>query len=69
MVSELRAVLESLRHDLSVRASCCAVPADTSARWRYQDMAGARSAGGDAYRNLNRAFGSLWKKPRPPHRC
>ena len=60
MVSELRAVLESLQHDLSVRAIVLrGAGGHFCAGGDIKDMAGARSAGGDAYRNLNRAFGSL----------
>ena len=60
MVSELRAVLESLRTDLSVRAIVLrGAGGHFCAGGDIKDMAGARAKGGDAYRSLNRAFGSL----------
>ncbi|MCZ4323595.1 enoyl-CoA hydratase/isomerase family protein [Pseudomonas anguilliseptica] len=60
MVSELRAVLESLRNDLNVRAIVLrGAGGHFCAGGDIKDMAGARAAGGDAYRSLNRAFGSL----------
>lgn len=60
MVSELRAVLESLRNDLSVRAIVLrGAGGHFCAGGDIKDMAGARAKGGDAYRSLNRAFGSL----------
>jgi isohexenylglutaconyl-CoA hydratase len=60
MVSEMRAVLDSLQNDLSVRAVVLrGAGGHFCAGGDIKDMAGARAAGGDAYRNLNRAFGSL----------
>lgn len=60
MVSELRAVLESLRADISVRAIVLrGAGGHFCAGGDIKDMAGARAKGGDAYRSLNRAFGSL----------
>ena len=60
MVGELRAVLESVRHDTSVRAIVLrGAGGHFCAGGDIKDMAGARAAGGDAYRQLNRAFGSL----------
>jgi isohexenylglutaconyl-CoA hydratase len=60
MVGELRAVLESLRNDLSVRAIVLrGAGGHFCAGGDIKDMAGARAKGGDAYRELNRAFGSL----------
>ncbi|MDF3194781.1 enoyl-CoA hydratase-related protein [Pseudomonas sp. 1928-m] len=60
MVTELRGVLESLRNDLNVRAIVLrGAGGHFCAGGDIKDMAGARAAGGDAYRNLNRAFGSL----------
>ena len=60
MVSELRAVLDSLRGDMSVRAIVLrGAGGHFCAGGDIKDMAGARAKGGDAYRDLNRAFGSL----------
>ena len=60
MVSELRAMLESLRADLSVRAIVLrGAGGHFCAGGDIKDMANARTAGSDAYRALNRAFGSL----------
>jgi isohexenylglutaconyl-CoA hydratase len=60
MVTELRAVLESLRADPSVRAIVLrGAGGHFCAGGDIKDMAGARAAGGDAYSSLNRAFGSL----------
>jgi isohexenylglutaconyl-CoA hydratase len=65
MVSELRAVLESVQHDLSVRAIVLrGAGGHFCAGGDIKDMAGARARAqgeghGDAYRELNRAFGSL----------
>ena len=60
MVTELRAVLESLRADQSVRAIVLrGAGGHFCAGGDIKDMAGARAAGGDAYRSLNRTFGSL----------
>ena len=60
MVNELRGVLESLRNDLNVRAIVLrGAGGHFCAGGDIKDMAGARAAGGDAYRSLNRAFGSL----------
>jgi isohexenylglutaconyl-CoA hydratase len=60
MVSELRAVLESLRTDISVRAIVLrGAGGHFCAGGDIKDMAGARAKGSDAYRELNRVFGSL----------
>ena len=59
MVGELRAVLAAVRDDRSVRALVLRAPTALLRRRRHQDMAGARAAGAEAYRTLNRAFGSL----------
>jgi isohexenylglutaconyl-CoA hydratase len=65
MVTELRAVLESLRADPSVRAIVLrGAGGHFCAGGDIKDMAGARARAqgeghGDAYRSLNRAFGSL----------
>ncbi|WP_296127772.1 enoyl-CoA hydratase-related protein [Pseudomonas sp. Ga0074129] len=60
MVGELRAVLESVRHDASVRAIVLrGAGGHFCAGGDIKDMAGARAAGAEAYRTLNRAFGSL----------
>ena len=68
MVSELRAVLESLRNDLSARAIVLrGAGGHFCAGGDIKDMAGARAAGGDAYRSLNRAFGSLLEEAQNTH--
>lgn len=60
MVGELRAVLESVRHDASVRAIVLrGAGGHFCAGGDIKDMAGARAAGAEAYRTLNRAFGSM----------
>jgi len=60
MVGELRAVLASLRDDLSVRAIVLrGAGGHFCAGGDIKDMAVARAVGSDAYRELNRAFGSL----------
>lgn len=60
MVEELRAVLRAVRNDLSVRALVLrGADGHFCAGGDIKDMAGARAKGGDAYRELNRAFGSL----------
>ena len=65
MVEELRAVLKSVRHDQSVRALVLrGAGGHFCAGGDIKDMAGARArsqgeAGGNAYRELNRVFGSL----------
>ncbi|WP_397378429.1 enoyl-CoA hydratase/isomerase family protein [Pseudomonas sp.] len=60
MVGELRSVLESVRHDANVRAIVLrGAGGHFCAGGDIKDMAGARAAGADAYRTLNRAFGSL----------
>ena len=60
MVGELRATLEAVRHDPSVRALVLRGAAGHfCAGGDIKDMAGARAKGGDAYRELNRAFGAL----------
>lgn len=60
MVSELRATLEALRHDPNVRALVLrGAGGHFCAGGDIKDMAGARTKGGDAYRELNRAFGAL----------
>ena len=65
MVGELRAVLRAVRHDLSVRALVLrGAGGHFCAGGDIRDMASARACsqgegGGDAYRELNRAFGSL----------
>jgi isohexenylglutaconyl-CoA hydratase len=60
MVGELRAVLAAVRDDLSVRAILLrGASGHFCAGGDIKDMAGARAAGADAYRALNRAFGSL----------
>lgn len=60
MVEELRAVLRAVRHDQGVRALVLrGADGHFCAGGDIKDMAGARAKGGDAYRELNRAFGSL----------
>ncbi|UUY07787.1 enoyl-CoA hydratase-related protein [Pseudomonas sp. J452] len=60
MVEELRAVLRAVRGDQAVRALVLRGAAGHfCAGGDIKDMAGARAKGGDAYRELNRAFGSL----------
>ena len=60
MVTELRAVLESLRNDLNVRAIVLrGAGGHFCAGGDIKDMAGARAAGAEAYRELNRAFGAM----------
>ncbi|QLC74565.1 enoyl-CoA hydratase/isomerase family protein [Pseudomonas sp. LPB0260] len=60
MVGELRAVLESLRHAPEIRALVLrGVGGHFCAGGDIKDMATARAAGGEAFRSLNRAFGSL----------
>ncbi|MFV9681121.1 isohexenylglutaconyl-CoA hydratase [Pseudomonas sp. NY15367] len=60
MVGELRATLEAVRHDPNVRALVLrGAGGHFCAGGDIKDMAGARAKGGDAYRELNRAFGAL----------
>lgn len=60
MVGELRSVLTSLKDDLSVRAIVLrGAGGHFCAGGDIKDMAGARAAGAEAYRELNRAFGAL----------
>ncbi len=60
MVGELRAVLAAVRDDRSVRALVLrGADGHFCAGGDLKDMAGARAAGAEAYRTLNRAFGSL----------
>ncbi|WP_443191950.1 enoyl-CoA hydratase/isomerase family protein [Pseudomonas indica] len=60
MVEELRAVLAAVGGDREVRALVLRGTAGHfCAGGDIKDMAAARSAGADAYRTLNRAFGSL----------
>jgi isohexenylglutaconyl-CoA hydratase len=60
MVEELRAVLRAVRHDQGVRALVLrGAGGHFCAGGDIKDMASARAKGGDAYRELNRAFGSL----------
>jgi isohexenylglutaconyl-CoA hydratase len=60
MVSELRAVLSSVRDDRSVRALVLSgAGGHFCAGGDLKDMASARAQGADAYRELNRAFGAL----------
>jgi phosphoribosylaminoimidazole-succinocarboxamide synthase len=57
---ELRATLQAVRHDPNVRALVLRGAAGHfCAGGDIKDMAGARAKGGDAYRELNRAFGAL----------
>ena len=59
MVGELRATLEAVRQDADVRALVLrGAGGHFCAGGDIKDMAGAR-ARGDAYRELNRAFGAL----------
>lgn len=60
MVGELRTVLAAVHGDLSVRAIVLrGAGGHFCAGGDIKDMAGARATGADAYRALNRAFGSL----------
>ena len=60
MVGELRAVLDSVQNDLSVRAIVLrGAGGHFCAGGDIKDMAGARAAGAEAYRELNRAFGAM----------
>ncbi|HCL3368073.1 isohexenylglutaconyl-CoA hydratase [Pseudomonas aeruginosa] len=60
MVGELRAVLAAVRDDRSVRALVLrGAGGHFCAGGDIKDMAGARASGAEAYRTLNRAFGSL----------
>lgn len=60
MVGELRATLEAVRHEPNVRALVLrGAGGHFCAGGDIKDMAGARARGGDAYRELNRAFGAL----------
>ena len=60
MVGELRAVLDSVQNDLSVRAIVLrGAGGHFCAGGDIKDMAGARAAGPEAYRELNRAFGAM----------
>jgi isohexenylglutaconyl-CoA hydratase len=60
MVGELRAVLDSVQADLSVRAIVLrGAGGHFCAGGDIKDMAGARAAGAEAYRELNRAFGAM----------
>nr|WP_298136688.1 enoyl-CoA hydratase-related protein [uncultured Pseudomonas sp.] len=60
MVGELRAVLAAVHDDLSVRAIVLrGAGGHFCAGGDIKDMASARATGSDAYRELNRAFGSL----------
>jgi isohexenylglutaconyl-CoA hydratase len=60
MVGELRAVLSAVQGDLSVRAIVLrGAGGHFCAGGDIKDMASARATGSDAYRALNRAFGSL----------
>jgi len=60
MVAELRAVLTAVRDDRSLRALVLrGAGGHFCAGGDIKDMASARSAGTEAHRSLNRAFGSL----------
>ena len=60
MVGELRAVLAAVSQDRDVRALVLrGAGGHFCAGGDIKDMAGARARGGDAYRELNRAFGAL----------
>lgn len=60
MVEELRALLTAVHGDLSVRALVLrGAGGHFCAGGDIKDMASARASGADAYRALNRAFGSL----------
>ena len=60
MVEELRAVLRAVRFEPAVRALVLrGTNGHFCAGGDVKDMAGARAKGSDAYRELNRAFGSL----------
>ncbi len=60
MVGELRATLVAVRQDPGVRALVLrGAGGHFCAGGDIKDLAGARAAGAEAYRSLNRAFGSL----------
>ncbi|WP_085629854.1 MULTISPECIES: enoyl-CoA hydratase/isomerase family protein [unclassified Pseudomonas] len=60
MVAELRAALAAVRDDRSVRAIVLSgAGGHFCAGGDIKDMANARAQGGQAYRDLNRAFGAL----------
>lgn len=60
MVEELRTVLAAVRDDASMRALVLrGAGGHFCAGGDIKDMASARATGSDAYRKLNRAFGSL----------